>query len=143
MKHNLIETKYIDNTYYTTIGTELGQFTGSVFCRPEDREMKSDYFGWTLAEIKAEIKYTKAKRREVLAKKEALTRFLREMSQTRTYDPNAFWVKKIKIEIGDLDCKQHNLAHRIDNLKDSYHKAVVDFDAMKTKIKAIIGETDG
>jgi hypothetical protein len=134
-KHTLIKTTYCDGVYSTTIGTDVGGFTGMVFCRPEDREHQTDYFGWELAEIKAEIQCARAKKKHFDAKLKALSEFWREMSSTRTYDIDAFWVKKIRIKIDDAYYSRQYWSDRIEVLKKIYHEKIMAMDEWARKRK--------
>ena len=133
-KHTLIENIKLDqHTYLITIGTDLGQFTGAVECREEDWEYESEYFGFELAEIKAEIEYARAKRNYYDAQLGALTQFWREMSATRTYDPNAYWVKKMRVRVDDIAHKYRYWAERVKDLKEGYHAKIKIFDTLNKK----------
>lgn len=133
-KHTLIKAiRTDDHVYLVTIGTDLGNFTGMVKCREEDWDHESQYFGFELAEHKAEIAWARAKKKECEARMGALTRFWAEMSKTRTFDQDAFWVKKIAKRIDELSWERHDWGHRIDKMKDAYHVKLVAFDLLSTK----------
>ena len=68
-KPTLIENTYYesDHTYLVTIGTDMGEFTGCAQCEPADYDYESRYFGWELAEIKANLQYARAKRKYYIA----------------------------------------------------------------------------
>ena len=138
-KHTLIKNDYCDNIYTVTIGTDIGLFTGSVFCREEDREFRSDYFGWELAEIKAEINYSRAKRKYFNAQLDALTRFWSEMSKTRTYDMDAYWVNKMRKRVDEVEENVKYWTERIQYLKEVYHFKIVSFDATNANRKKYKG----
>ena len=136
MRHTLIKNDYCDGKYTVTIGTDMGQFTGETFCRFEDRPHQSDYFGWELAEIKAEIEYARAKRKYYDAQMGALVQFWGEMSKTRTFDTDAFWVKKIAQRVDDLDNKRMFWSDRVRDLQENYRKNIVAFDEYCRKVEA-------
>ena len=132
-KHTLIENIKLDpHTYLVTIGTDIGQFTGVVECHEEDYAFESQYFGWELAELKAEIEYAKAKKRYYDAELRALTEFWRDMTTTRNYDQNAFWVKKIRAKVDDVESKKRFWTLRVQYLKECYHLKITTFDALKS-----------
>lgn len=132
-KHTLIENIKLDpHTYLVTIGTDIGQFTGAVECREEDWGYESKYFGFELAEIKAEIKYARAKKRYYSAELRALTEFWRDMTTTRNYDQDAFWVKKIRARVDDTESKRRFWADRVKYLKECYHLKITTFDSLKS-----------
>ena len=137
-KHTLIETIHdtANHIYLVTIGTDMGQFTGSTVCQEEDFDTESEYFGFELAEIKAEIAYARAKRNYWNARWEALAEFWRGMSDTRTYDVDSFWVKKMRVAVQDADCKRAFWKDRIMALKEVYHNKIVLRDESNKRLKA-------
>lgn len=133
-KHTLIENIKLDpHTYLVTIGTDMGQFTGAVECREEDWDHESQYFGFELAEIKAEIEYARTKRKCYDAQLKALTEFWHDMSSTRTYNVDAFWVKKIRSKVNMIEAERSHWAERVKHLKEAYHLKVVTFDSLNIK----------
>lgn len=138
MKHTLIETLHDEaqHAYVVTIGTEIGQFTGAVQCKEEDYDNESRYFGFELAEMKAEIEYCRAQRRHWNDRLKALTQFWREMSATRTYNQDAFWVKKMRIAVDDALNKRCYWADRIITLKSLYYEKIKNFDAANANRKS-------
>ena len=132
MKHTLIHSGVaVDNShqYNVVIGTDMGQFSGTVICRPEDYVHESKFLGYELAEIKAEIEYARAKRKYYDAQLKALTEFWRGMAQTRTYDIDAFWVKKMRNKVDDIEVTREFWTNRVKTLKEVYHTKILDFDA--------------
>lgn len=128
-KHTLIENIKLDpHTYLITIGTDMGPFTGAVECRPEDYQYESEYFGFELAEMKAEIEYARAKRNYFKAQAKALNAFWGNMSKTRTYNDEDFWVKKIDSAIADIENQQLFWSDRVKYLKELYHQRIISFD---------------
>lgn len=133
-RHTLIKnTKPNDHAYLVTIGTDMGQFIGLVECREEDWDHESRYFGFELAEIKAEIQYARAKRNYYSAQLKALTEFWRDMSTTRTFDTEDFWVKKMRIKVDDIENTKRFWENRIKYLKECYHLKIVTFDSLNAK----------
>ena len=113
----------------------MGQFSGTVEIRPEDEPCRSNYFGWELAEIKANIQYARAKKKYYNAQLRALKEFWNNMSKTRTYDDTAFWVKKIEQQIKDLELTVKWWKDRIAYLKETYHLKITTFDSLNAKRK--------
>ena len=133
-RHALIENIKLDeHTYLVTIGTDIGQFTGVVECREEDWHRESQYFGFELAEIKAEIQYARAKRNYYDAQLNALTTFWKNMSNTRSYHVDAFWVKKMRVAVNEVDNKKKFWTDRVNYLKETYHRVIITFDSLNTK----------
>ena len=138
-RHTLIHSGVaVDNPhqYNVVLGTDMGQFSGTVVCRPEDYNHESRYFGFELAELKAEIEYARAKRKYYDAQMGALVQFWGEMSKTRTFDTDVFWVKKIAQRVDDLDNKRMFWADRVRDLQENYHKNIVAFDEYCRKAEA-------
>jgi hypothetical protein len=127
-RNTLISNTEKDHVYTVVIGTDMGQFEGSVFCRPEDRDHESSYFGWEQAEIRATEKYAKAKIKNYAARLKALTDFLGMMSNTRTFSADAYWVKKMEQEIEDLRQIQRDWKRYARHLEEQYHLNIVNFD---------------
>lgn len=117
--------------HYSTvrIGTDIGEFEATVYCRPEDWNHESNIIGCQLAEIKARMKHAREKRKLYDAQLKALTQFWREMSTTRTYDVDAFWVKKMRVRVDDIDHKRSYWAWRVKDLKESYYELIKATDA--------------
>lgn len=136
-RHTLIEnTKLGPHCYCVTIGTDIGQFTGVVECREEDYAFESQYFGWELAELKAEIEYAKAKKKYYGALWQNFVVFWREMSETRTYDGDAFWVKKIAQRIDSYEDQERYWRDRANDLKEAYRVKILTFDALNKARKS-------
>ena len=55
------------------------------------------------------------------------------MSKTRTYDENAFWVKKIAQRIDDYDDKARTWKHLAQDMKNTYHLKIQLFDAQNKR----------
>ena len=135
-KHTLIHSGVaVDNPhqYNVVIGTDMGQFSGTVICREEDYDHESKFFGFELAELKAEIEYARAKKRFYSAQQKALQEFWRDMSSTRTYDIDAFWVKKMRERLDIIDEKRIYWTTRVAHLRNVYHVRVVTFDTLKQR----------
>lgn len=137
MKHTLIHAGPSVNDpflFNVVIGTDLGEFSGTVRCRKEDQDNVSTYFGLELAEIKAEIAYLRAKRRDLRAQRKALADFLRDMSDTRTYEEGTFWVTKITMRIAELDNRIAAINKAISAMREAYHQKIVTRDKSLQKI---------
>lgn len=132
MKHTLIHSGTAVNNphqYNVVIGTDMGQFSGTVVCRPEDYAHESKFLGYELAEIKAEIAYARAQRDHWKARLKALTQFWREMEDTRSYNVDAYWVKKIRKEVDEIRLQRDFWNNRIAYLKECYHLKITTFDS--------------
>lgn len=139
-RHTLIEARQEGHAYLITIGTDLGQFSGAVQCREEDYGNESKYFGFELAEIKAEIAYARAQRNHWEAQLKALTQFWRDMSETRTYDYHAFWVKQIRDRTSKVDTERQYWVETINNLKNTYYLKIKERDAFHNRLADRQGE---
>ena len=138
MKHTLIDFTYdaITHTYLVRLGTDMGEFTGSAQCKPEDYDVEASYFGYELAEVKANIKYCKAQYHHWDARARALTEFWLAMSTTRTYSEKDFWVKKMRQEVDDAFNKRTYWNDRYNDLKEAYHYRVVEADKLNKQRRA-------
>ena len=137
MKHTLIHAGPSVNDpflFNVVIGTDLGEFSGTVRCREEDQGTISTYFGLELAEMKAEIAYLRAKKRDLKAQRKALVDFWYDMSDTRTYEEDAFWVTQIMMRITELDNRIAATNKAISAMKEAYHQKIVTRDASVQKI---------
>jgi hypothetical protein len=137
MKHTLIHAGPSVNDpflFNVVIGTDLGEFSGTVRCREEDQNNVSTYFGLELAEMKAEIAYLRAKKRDLKAQRKALVDFWYDMFNTRTYAGSAFWVKKIGLRTTELDNQIAATSKAIGAMKEAYHQKIVTRDASLQKI---------
>ena len=85
--------------------------------------------GYELAEIKAEIGYARAQRDHWSARLKALTQFWRKMADTRNYDADAYWVKKMRKDVDEADRRVTYWAETIGYLKEAYHTKIQVFDA--------------
>lgn len=134
-KHTLIDVLHDENyhSYTITIGTDMGQFSGTTICSEEDYDRESRYFGFELAEIRAEIKYARAKRDHWGSQAKALLSFWRNMTGTRTYNADAYWVKKIRQAADDALREYESWEKEIQNLKDLYRAKIVAFDLVNKK----------
>jgi uncharacterized protein YecE (DUF72 family) len=128
-RHTLIENVKLDpHTYLVTIGTDLGAFSGVVECREEDWDKESQYFGFELAELKAEIEFARAKRKEIKAQLIALRRFWCDMMDTRTYRANDFWVKQMRRRLSELEDSFQAWSCKVDRLRNAYQAKITAFD---------------
>lgn len=137
MKHTLIHAGPSVNDpflFNVIIGTDLGEFSGTVRCREEDQGNVSTYFGLELAEMKAEIAYLRAKKRDLKAQRKALVDFWYDMSDTRTYKEDEFWVKKIIMRITELDNRIAATSKAIGAMKEAYHQKIVTRDKSLQKM---------
>lgn len=57
------------------------------------------------------------------------------MSNTRTYEEDAFWVKKIMLRITKLDKQITAASQAINIMKEVYHQKIVTRDASVQKMR--------
>ena len=55
------------------------------------------------------------------------------MSSTRTYDIDAFWVKKMRERLDTIDEKRIYWTTRAAQLRDAYHIKIVTFDTLNKR----------
>ena len=121
MNYTLINAEYNPDTKISTvtIGTDIGPFTAVSICRKEDLPNESKYFGCQVAEWKALRQYAKAKLQLSKARISSLCSYWRVMSETRNYNIDAYWVKKLRDQI-DAETK----------VKDLWEKRICDINAV-------------
>ena len=135
MTRTIIKSEIIDKTSVVTIGTELGQFSASVTCQPEDYDYFSNYHGCHLAELKATMKYFKYKKNLIKAQMTALDHFYSSMKNTRTFDGNAYYVKQLAAHYSRLSQQVQECTHSIKKLQEAYHACIVAHDEHNKKVK--------
>lgn len=98
MKTKIAYANYDEETgkSVVTIATDLGQFTGYARLAEEDRDIASRYAGCEFAEMRARIKYWKAKKfmyEQRLKSLEDLEKILKGMT---SYDPYCTECRKLR-----------------------------------------------
>lgn len=129
-RYNLIAAKADKDSgiSYVRIGTDLGEFEGYASCHIEDLPQFSNFFGCGIAEMRANIKYAKAKTAYYDAQFTALENYKKTMVDTRNWNPNDYYVKKLE-----------------EHLKATYHKREhwkIVRDMYETRIKERIKQRD-
>ena len=140
-QHTLIDTYHDEEThaYCVTIGTDMGAFLGCVQCREEDYPHESQFFGFELAEIKAEIEYARAKRDHWNTQLLALNNYWRGMAGTRNYDGNAYWVKQLRHAVDHAADQRDYWVDEIDALKRTYLTTIIARDKLMKKLDKVQG----
>lgn len=143
-KHTLIDVVYDEchHLYVVTIGTDVGEFTGTAQCAEEDYPHESEFFGFELAEIKANIEYAREKRKRWEAEVHALTSFWRNMAGTRNYNPDAFWVKQMRKSVDYAVAKRDFWTNEIQQLKMTYRAKIVAFEVMYKHKEKVVARND-
>ena len=145
-KHTLLHVgiaAHNPHQYNVVIGTDMGQFSGTVVCRKEDYKYESTYFGFELAEIKAEIQWARAKRNHWNARLKALTDYANAMCSTNSYGTNGYqWAGILLKHIEEAESECENWRNRIDAMKRLYHHKIEVFDAT-AQARARIEARDG
>ena len=81
------------------IGTDLGEFEGVAECCAEDAKHFSNYFGCRVAELRAGVKYAKAKIKYYRARLDALESYEGTMCATRNWNDQDYYVKNTEDQI--------------------------------------------
>lgn len=145
-KHTLLRAgiaAHNPHQYNVVIGTDMGQFSGTVICREEDYKYESAYFGFELAEIKAEIQWARAKRNHWDARLKALTNFAKTMCSMNSYGDDSYhWADILLKQIEEAESECEDWRNRIDAMKRLYHHKIEAFDAT-AQARARIDARDG
>ena len=107
-----------------TISTDLGMFTGTAKLHPEDAEIASHFAGCRYAEMRAGIKYMKAKARETKQVLDSLTKIYKNLKQMNSFDKNFKGVKLFEKEIYLLEDEVETFKNNAKTLKERLDKAI-------------------
>lgn len=118
-----------------TIVTEYGEFTATAKTHPEDRAIASAYFGCFLAELRANIKYFKARKRNFKAQLKGLTDFHKTLKSYAKYDEKDFTVCRLIKQIQERQRLIDECDNAIWHLKDTCTREEVRRRALITKIR--------
>lgn len=135
-----IASNYDGHTSKVTIATDLGDITGYAMLHPDDADIASSYAGCRYAEMRAGIKYMKAKIRIAKYQLEPLKRIYNDLIQKKNYNKNNKGIKMLEKEIYKLEddiatCKTH-----IKTLTERLQKAI---DARPDIVKNMINKKQG
>lgn len=116
MKINIktIISDYNESTGLSTviIATDLGEFEGYAQLHDEDKEIASRFAGCRYAEMRAGIKYMKAKARIIKYQLEPLYKIYNDLKQRNNYNQDNIGIKLLEKEIYLLeDEKEIFLTH--------------------------------
>ena len=117
------------------IGTDMGEFEGIAECCLEDYPNFSNYFGCSIAEIRAMQKYAKAKVKDIRAQLKSLRDFYKTMEGTRTWDPNAFYVKKLLEHSERLNKELIEWKNKVELAEKGIKVRTKEHDIIVSKIK--------
>ena len=107
-----------------TIATDLGQFTGYAKLHPEDKEIASNYAGCRYAEMRATIKYMKAKRRIAEYKLEPLNRIYNDLKSSKNFNENNKGVKILQKQIYLLEDEKESFKNNVRSLESALSLAI-------------------
>lgn len=107
-----------------TIATDLGQFTGYAKLHPEDKEIASNYAGCRYAEMRATIKYMKAKRRITEYKLEPLNRIYNDLKSSKNFNENNKGVKMLQKQIYLLEDEKESFKNNVRSLESALSLAI-------------------
>lgn len=105
LKYKLVSSDFQPATHVSivTINTDAGRFTGVAKCSKKDYEWESNYFGCELAEIRAGIKYMKAKLREARAKKKVMQDYYNIVSGMTSFNSQSPEMSKARRVLHECD----------------------------------------
>ena len=136
MKYKLKFSEYDKETKISMVGisTDLGYFIGTSKLHEEDYDIESAFQGCMYAEIRAVIKYTKAKIKNLKEEIYTLENLFNNLKQLRCYDENdksmRFINKTIERKKKQLDILQQQLEMiniGLDKQMENYRKEHEDF----------------
>lgn len=107
-----------------TLSTDLGEFTGYSKLHPEDKEIASHYAGCRYAEMRAGIKYMKAKARIVKYQLEPLNRIYKSLIQMNSFDNDNKGAKMLEKEIYLLEDELETFNTNAKTLQERLDKAI-------------------
>lgn len=107
-----------------TISTDLGMFTGTAKLHPEDAEIASHFAGCRYAEMRAGIKYMKAKSRTAKYALKPLKYIYNNLKQMKTYNNNNKGIKMLEKEIYLLEDEIETFTMNTKTLQERLDKAI-------------------
>lgn len=121
-----IASDYNENTGLSsvTISTDLGEFTGYSKLHPEDVEIASKYAGCRYAEMRAGIKYMKAKARISKYTLDYLNKIYKNLKQMKSFDENYKGAKLLEKEIYLLEDEVETFKTNAKTLQERLDKAI-------------------
>lgn len=141
-KIKLINSFYDKETgiSYVAISTKYGVFEGRTEVHEEDKDIASDFVGCNYAEMKAMIKYEKAKLKLIERDFKKLEIIRKEMETLKEYDKNEVSAKFLRKKYFIAREAVNEQKAKIDFLKDSLYKAMESYREDKTNFDKKIKE---
>ena len=95
-----IITGFENDTYYVYLTDKKSQktFIGKCKLHEEDKENKSSFFGYEIAELRAYIKYYKYHIKELQLKQKGISIFINKFSNNKNFNSNGYIERKLKKE---------------------------------------------
>ncbi len=121
-----VESDYNEDTGISTVklSTDIGIFEGYAKLHPEDKDIASRFAGCRYAEMRAGIKYMKAKARETKQVLDSLTKIYKNLKQMNSFDKNFKGVKLFEKEIYLLEDEVETFKNNAKTLKERLDKAI-------------------
>lgn len=126
IKMKTIASDYTKETglSYVTINTDIGLFTGYSKLNPEDKDIASNFAGCRYAEIRANIKYIKAKIRDIKLQLEPLEKIFNNLNNRKYYNKKNTGMKILEKEIILLQDDLVTLQNNVKSLKKRLQEAI-------------------
>ena len=118
------------------IGTDLGEFEGVAECCAEDAKHFSNYFGCRIAELRAGVKYAKAKIKYYRARLDALESYEGTMCATRNWNDQDYYVKKLFQHIKNTEDQITLWKNIYERRQERIKKMIVERDRYILKMEA-------
>ena len=138
----MAKIKLIDSYYnkenkesYVAISTKYGIFKGYSKLHQEDEDIASEYIGCNYAEVKAMIKYEKAKLIDKQKKLKTIKILLKELERLNGYNKKSIEARYIKKQYYIIKKEVDDQILKINYLKDSLYKAMQNYREDKNKFE--------
>ena len=121
-----IASDYNENTGISMVrlSTDIGIFEGYASLHPEDAEIASRFAGCRYAEMRAGIKYMKAKARIAKYQLDVLNRIYKNLKQMNSFDENYKGAKLLEKEIYLLEDEVETFKSNAKTLQERLDKAI-------------------
>lgn len=123
-----------------TVATDLGLITGYASLHPDDKDIASHFAGCRYAEMRAGIKYMKAKIQIVKYQLEPLKKIYNSLINNKSYNKNNKGIRLLEKEIYTFEDDIETYKTNIKTLTERLQKAI---DTRPNIVKDIINKKQG
>ena len=142
MKIKVLYANYDEDTgkSIVTIATDIGQFTGSSQLAEEDKDIASRYAGCEFAEMRAHIKYWKAKKFIYEQRMKALIDLEKNLKGRSDYDPYCTECRKIRRAIYEYRDLITECAGKVELITNKLQEVIVKREQTARRVKKLIAK---